>query len=60
MKIMTLEGISFDKCYVQVLVEDDTFNSHPMLGFITYRLPSLATLMGATDSLLAKYQYLSF
>ena len=33
-----------------MLSEDDTFNSHPMLGFITYRLPSLSTLMGVPDS----------
>jgi hypothetical protein len=33
-----------------LLSEDDAFNSHPMLGFITYRLPSLATIMGVPDS----------
>ena len=43
-----------------ILSEDDTFNSHPMLGFITYRLPSIATLLGVPDSDLAKYQTMKF
>ena len=38
-----------------ILSEDDTFNSHPMLGFITYRLPSISKLLGVSDSDLAKY-----
>jgi hypothetical protein len=33
-----------------LLSEDDAFNSHPMLGFITYRLPPLSTIMGVPDS----------
>ena len=39
--------------YAPILSEDDAFNSHPMLGFITYRLPSLSTLIGVPDSKLA-------
>jgi len=33
-----------------LISEDDAFNSHPMLGFITYRLPPLSTIMGVPDS----------
>ena len=28
------------------LTEDDTFNSNPMLGFITYKLPNFEELVG--------------
>lgn len=38
-----------------LLSEDDAFNSHPMLGFLTYRLPSLSTLLGVSDDSLLKY-----
>ena len=37
MKIMALEGISIDKCYVQVLVEDDTFNSQVRNSSVTMK-----------------------
>ena len=43
-----------------LLSEDDTFNSHPMLGFLTYRLSSLSTILGVTDAALAKYQTMKF
>ena len=43
-----------------MLSEDDTFNSHPMLGFLTYRLPSVSTILGVSDDKLAKYQTMKF
>ena len=38
-----------------MLSEDDTFNSHPMLGFLTFRLSSLTTILGVNDAYIAKY-----
>ena len=29
-----------------ILSEDDVFNSHPALGILTYRIPSLYNLLG--------------
>lgn len=42
------------------LDEDDNFNSNPMLGFITYRLPSPATLLGVPYANFDLYNQLDF
>ena len=42
------------------LNEDDTFNSNPMLGFVTYRLPSVSSLLGIPNELLDQYQSMEF
>jgi hypothetical protein len=42
------------------LTEDDTFNSHPMLGTIAYRLPSVDELLGVPMNFLDKYQQMTF
>jgi hypothetical protein len=38
-----------------LLTEDDAFNSHPILGSIAYRLPSLEDLLGVPMSYLSGY-----
>jgi hypothetical protein len=43
-----------------LLTEDDAFNSHPILGSIAYRLPSLEDLLGVPLSYLSGYQSLTF
>ena len=43
-----------------MLSEDDAFNSNPDAGFITYRLPSLTTLMGVPDEFVHQYSTLTF
>jgi hypothetical protein len=43
-----------------LLTEDDAFNSHPILGSIAYRLPSLEELLGIPMSYLSGYQSMSF
>jgi len=43
-----------------LLTEDDAFNSHPILGSIAYRLPSLETLLGIPMSYLSGYQSMTF
>ena len=42
------------------LNEDDTFNSNPMLGFITYRLPPIAQVLGIPSKMLDKYLDMEF
>ena len=42
------------------LTEDDAFNSHPILGSIAYRLPSLEELLGVPMSYLSGYQSMTF
>ena len=37
------------------LTEDDSFNSHPMLGSIAYRLPSIDELFGVPMNFMDKY-----
>ena len=41
------------------LNEDDTFNSNPMMGFITYRLPSLEKLIGVQE-IIDSFKTMSF
>jgi len=42
------------------LTEDDAFGSFPLLGSITYRLPSVAELMGMPMAYFDKYQTMTF
>jgi hypothetical protein len=42
------------------LTQDDTYDSHPMLGSIAYRLPSISELFGAPMNNLDKYQSMTF
>jgi hypothetical protein len=42
------------------LDEDDAFNSNPLLGFITYRIPSPFELFGVETNAFDQYQYLHF
>jgi hypothetical protein len=42
------------------LTEDDTFNSHPVLGTIAYRLPSVDELFGVPMNFLDQYQKMTF
>ena len=42
------------------LTEDDNFNSNPLLGFITYRIPPPHELFGVNASNLESYQELNF
>lgn len=42
------------------LSEDDAFNSHPMLGSIAYRLPSVAALFGLPSEMFDTYTTMSF
>ena len=43
-----------------LLTEDDAFNSHPILGTIAYRLPSLDKLIGVPMSYLSGYHEMVF
>jgi hypothetical protein len=43
-----------------LLTEDDAFNSHPILGSIAYRLPSLDKLIGVPMSYLSGYHTMDF
>ena len=56
LKSNDLSGLEF-QC--PPLNEDDTFNSNPMLGFITYKLPSLEKLIGVPE-ILDSYKIMSF
>jgi len=42
------------------LTDDDAFNSHPQLGTIAYRLPSIDKLFGQPMSFFDKYWDLEF
>lgn len=42
------------------LDEDDAFNSNPMLGFITYRIPSPFALFGVDSNAFDQYETLTF
>lgn len=42
------------------LTEDDAFNSHPMLGNIAYRLPSMDVLMNMPMNFMDKFQTMKF
>ena len=43
-----------------LLTEDDAFNSHPLLGTIAYRLPSVDKLFGVPMSYLSGYHEMNF
>jgi len=43
-----------------ILSEDDVFNSHPALGILTYRVPSLHSLLGLTQDKVSMFKSLSF
>jgi hypothetical protein len=43
-----------------LLTEDDAFNSHPILGSIAYRLPSIDKLFGVPMSYLSGYHEMTF
>lgn len=49
--MLWFESVEFTgiKIPAPTLTEDDAFNSNPLLGFITYRIPSVHELFG-TDS----------
>jgi hypothetical protein len=42
------------------LTEEDAFNSHPMLGSISYRLPAIDKLFGMPMNYFDKYQTMKF
>ena len=43
-----------------LLTEDDAFGSQPQNGFITYRIPSVATLFGMPKEMFDSYQTMKF
>ena len=43
-----------------LLSEDDVFNSHPALGVLTYRVPSLYSLLGISQDKVSMFNTLSF
>ena len=43
-----------------LLSEDDVFNSHPALGILTYRVPSLYSLLGLPQDKVSMFNSLSF
>jgi hypothetical protein len=43
-----------------LLSEDDVFNSHPALGVLSYRVPSLHSLLGLPQDKVSMFNSLSF
>ena len=43
-----------------ILSEDDIFNSHPALGILAYRVPSLYNLLGMTQDKVSMFDSLNF
>ena len=43
-----------------ILSEDDVFNSHPALGILTYRIPSLYNLLGIPQDKVSMFDSLNF
>ena len=43
-----------------LLSEDDVFNSHPALGVISYRVPSLYSLLGLPQDKVSMFNSLTF
>ena len=43
-----------------ILSEDDVFNSHPALGVLTYRVPSLYSLLGLSQDKISMFNSLTF
>jgi len=60
--IIYFESAEFNNIQIPAppLDEDDAFNSNPMLGFITYRIPSPFELFGVANNAFDQYQYLHF
>ena len=46
--------------YPLTLSEDDVFNSHPALGVLSYRVPSLYSLLGLPQDKVSMFNSLSF
>ena len=46
--------------YPLTLSEDDVFNSHPALGVLSYRVPSLYSLLGLHQDKVSMFNSLSF
>ena len=46
--------------YPLLLSEDDVFNSHPALGILTYRIPSLYNLLGIPQDKVSMFDSLNF
>jgi len=43
-----------------MLSEDDIFNSHPALGILSYRIPSLHNLLGIPQDRVSMFDSLNF
>ena len=43
-----------------MLSEDDVFNSHPALGILAYRIPSLHSLLGLPQDKVSMFNSLTF
>ena len=43
-----------------MLSEDDIFNSHPALGILSYRIPSLHNLLGVPQDRVSMFDSLNF
>ena len=43
-----------------ILSEDDVFNSHPALGVLSYRVPSLHSLLGLPQDKVSMFNSLTF
>ena len=46
--------------YPLLLSEDDVFNSHPALGVLSYRVPSLYSLLGLPQDKVSMFNSLTF
>ena len=58
---MFLHSEDFDQTIMAPpLTEDDAFNSHPLLGTLSYRLPALDTLFGFPMSYVSAYEDMYF
>jgi len=57
-----LTCVEFPKIVVFPLIlnEDDVFNSHPALGILSYRIPSLYNILGITQDKVSMFNSLNF
>lgn len=62
MNVIWFESVEFTgvKIPAPTLDEDDEFNSNPMLGFITYRIPSIPELFDAAEEAFDTNEHLHF
>jgi len=60
--ILWFKSVEFSgvKIPAPTLTEDDSFNSNPLLGFITYRVPAVHELFGADSAAFDTYDTLNF